>query len=132
MKKKEKPVRMKKLTVRLPEDEWEEWKNAADALKISLSEYIRRNVRFGRVEVIVKNELELPGIRKLMEGYGKIGSNINQIAHYLNAGFPWSQDMLAFLKKQLTDLRIVHNELLKAVRKFNGDIKTYSKQKRAL
>ena len=132
MKNKEKPDGLKKLTVRLPVDEWEEWKSAADALKVSLSEYIRRNVRFGRVEVIVKNELELSGIRKIMEGYGKIGSNINQIAHYLNEGIPWSGDMLIFLRKQLTDLRNVHTELLKAVRKFNGNTKTYSKQKRAL
>lgn len=126
------PEMDKRIEFRLPYEEWLEWKCAADALSMSVAEYIRANVRNGKVEFTIKNEVAIPEIKDLLAEYGKIGSNINQIAHYLNEGAPWSRDMLVYLKRQLLCMELAHHELMNTVRRFNGDHKTHSKPKLAL
>ena len=115
----------KRFEVRLPYEEYLDWKDAADLLNVSIAEYVRSMVRKGRIDLVVKNEVELSGIREIIAQYGKIGSNINQIARSLNEGYPWSDSLRFYLKKQLADLDAMHRMLMEAVRKFNGNTKTY-------
>jgi Bacterial mobilisation protein (MobC) len=48
-------------------------------------------------------------IARLLGQLGKIGSNINQIAHYLNAGRPLNrlEDSIELALRDLAELRIV-------------------------
>lgn len=108
------------ISLRLPKDDLEIWKDTSEKLGISLSEYIRQNVNKGRISYTIKNEVSFSQIKNLLAQYGKIGSNINQIAHHLNAGMGWSKPVLIALRNALGDLNSLNNEVMDFVRRFNG------------
>ena len=57
---------------------------------LTISEYIRRMVIKGKIKgkIVVRQEIiaEVPMLKKLIAEFGKIGSNLNQIAHHYNSG----------------------------------------------
>ena len=119
----------RRFQVRLPSDEFEDWQEAARLLDISIAEYVRQMVRKGRIDLVIKEEVSLEDARQIITEYGRIGNNINQIAHHLNAGYPWSSRLLKLLKEQMDNLDAMHLLLMEAVRKFNGNPKTYRQPK---
>jgi len=58
---------------------------------LTISEYIRRQLMKGKV--IAKYEIvaDVPELKKLVAEFGKIGSNLNQIARHFNQGGIHSQ-----------------------------------------
>lgn len=60
--------------------------NSARNAGITKGEYIRQQLRKGKV--VVKQEIiaEVPMLKRVLGELGKIGSNLNQIAHYYNGG----------------------------------------------
>ena len=122
----------KRFEIRLPSEEYLDWKREAELLNVSMAEYVRQMVRMGSINFVIKEEVDISGIREIMAEYGKIGSNINQIAHSLNAGEAWSRNLLCFLNRQLDALDAMHLLLMEAVRKHNGNSKTYRQPKRPL
>ncbi|MBR3244374.1 MAG: plasmid mobilization relaxosome protein MobC [Parasporobacterium sp.] len=119
----------KRFQIRLPHDEFEDWKDAADLLDISIAEYVRQMVRRGRIDFVIKEEVSLQDAREIITEYGRIGNNINQIAHHLNAGYQCSGDLVWMLKEQMDRLDAMHLLLMEAVKKFNGNPKTYRQPK---
>lgn len=114
----------------LPSEEYLEWKNAADLLNVSVSEYVRQMVRRGSISFVIREEVELSGIRDILTRYGRIEKDISLIAQSLNDGEPGNSDLLCFLKRQLDSLDAMHEKLMEAVEKFNGSSKTYLRPKR--
>lgn len=112
----------RRLEIRLPEEDLEIWRKSAKSLNISLSEYVRRCVSKGKVNFVIKEEISLPEIGMILSEYGKIGSNINQIAHHLNEGMDWDDGLKNNLENQLADLERMHSVLMQTVRRFNGYI----------
>lgn len=94
--------------------------NAAEAADLSLSEYIRRQIMKGKV--IAKYEIvaDVPELKKLIAEFGKIGSNLNQIARYFNSGGIHSQEMRKSINQEITDIY----EMKYAVLKMAGDFST--------
>ena len=84
----------REVKTRISVSEYEEWKHRANLAGITVAEYIRACVRNGRINVIIKNEIEIKPLADIAQQYGKIGSNLNQIAHYLNSTSVWSQRLL--------------------------------------
>lgn len=72
--------------VRLSDFELDRLNQCANLLGISRSEYIRKLL----IEKEIKNHIEIVAdmddLKKLVREYGKIGSNLNQIAKYFNTG----------------------------------------------
>ena len=70
---------------------------------------------------IVANDAEL---RKLTGEIGKIGSNLNQIAHHLNSGGIRSQEIQDEVQECISELFDLRKQLLKIAGENYGDIKT--------
>ena len=114
---------------RISEEEYQEWKRRSEMLGITLSEYIRSNVRKGSTDVVIKKQIEIMPLVEIASQYGKIGSNINQIAHYLNSGEEWSRQLFDSLTFNLQEMYRTTKELAKAVEEINGNHKTQSNEK---
>ena len=122
----------RRVMTRVSEEEYTEWHRRAELLGITVSEYVRRCVRTGKVEIIVKKEISIEPIVQIAAEYGKIGNNINQIAHYLNSTGVWSQRLLDNLNNNLKEMYSTTKNLAKVVDEINGNYKTQSNEKRRL
>ena len=114
---------------RISEEEYCEWKRRAEMLDITLSEYIRSSVRNSETNVIIKREMPVDVLVEIAGQYGKIGNNINQIAHYLNSTGVWSQKLLDTLTGNLQEMNYTTKKFAKVVDEINGDYKTQSNEK---
>ena len=115
--------------VRLTENEYNEWLRKSQLLGITLSDYIRQAVRSSATDVVIKNEIRIEPLVDIAAQYGKIGSNLNQIAHYLNSTGIWSQRLLENLTGNLKEMYATTKKLEKVVDEINGDYKTQSNEK---
>ncbi|MDO4345675.1 MAG: plasmid mobilization relaxosome protein MobC [Eubacteriales bacterium] len=84
------PHRTCVVKTRLTEEEKKAFEEKCRALSLNQSEYLRQAVLCGKISATVKvtqrNAEMLDRISSLVAQYGKIGSNLNQIARYLNGG----------------------------------------------
>ena len=115
--------------VRLTENEYNEWVRRSQLLGITLSDYIRKTVRKSNTEVIIKKEINIDPLVDIAGQYGKIGNNLNQIAHYLNSTGIWSQRLRDNLADNLKEMYFTTKKLAKVVDEINGDYKTQSNER---
>lgn len=71
---------------------------------------------------IIKYELvaDLPELKKLIAEFGKIGSNLNQIARYFNSGGIHSQEIQKSLQQSLSKIYEMKYEVLKLAGNFSS------------
>ena len=65
-------------------------------------------------------------VKKLISEFGKIGSNLNQIAKYFNQGGIHSQEMRAAINQCITELYEMKYKVTKMAGNFHGDTETHS------
>jgi len=126
--KKEKELRHNhNIMLRLTDTEYEIVSTNAKNANISLAEYARKQVM--NKKVVVKYELvaDVPELKKLIAGFGKIGSNLNQIARHFNSGGIHSQDMRKAINQGIADIY----EMKYAVLKMAGDFSTITTNENA-
>ena len=101
-------------------------KSSRDA-GLSISEYIRRQLMKGKV--IAKYEIvaDVPELKKLVAEFGKIGSNLNQIARHFNQGGIHSQEMRQAINRCIAEIYEMKYEVVKMAGDFHGDTETHSK-----
>lgn len=114
---------------RLTKEERQDFEEKCRTLSISQSEYLRQAIFSGKVSTTIKvtanNEEMLTALSNLVAQYGKIGSNLNQIARHLNEyGFPY-RDLATGLKGCVADLAALKFEVLKVIGEAYGNDKTY-------
>ena len=102
--KREEMYRNHRITVRFTETEFSIIKTAAKQANMSLASYVRTQVLKGKVQTKIEIVADVPEIKKLLAEFGKIGSNLNQIAKYFNQGGILSQEMRGEINKRLRDL----------------------------
>ena len=92
------------IMLRLTNTEYEIIAENAKVASLPLAEYVRKQIT--NKKVIVKYEIvaDLPELKKLIAEFGKIGSNLNQIARYFNTGGLHSQEMRNEIKKSITEI----------------------------
>ena len=125
--KKEKELRHNhQIMLRLTDTEYEIVAANAKAANLSLAEYARKQIMNKRV--IVKYELvaDLPELKKLIGEFGKIGSNLNQIARHFNSGGIHSQEMRKAINQSIARIYEMKYEVLKLAGEFHGDTETHS------
>jgi len=100
--------------------------NAAKA-GLPLAEFLRRQVMKGKV--IAKYEIvaDIPELKKLTAEFGKIGSNLNQIARHFNQGGIHSQEMRQTINRCIAEIYEMKYEVIKMAGNFHGDTETHSK-----
>lgn len=94
---------------------------------LSISEYIRKQLMKGKV--IAKYEIvaDVPELKKLVAEFGKIGSNLNQIARHFNQGGIHSQEMRQAINRCIAEIYEMKYEVVKMAGDFHGDTETHSK-----
>ena len=102
---------------------------AAHAADLSVSEYIRRMVTKGKVVVRQEIVAEVPMLKKLIGDFGKIGSNLNQIAHHYNGGGVRSREMYERTQRAISELYAMKYEVEKMGGEFRGYSEAYRRKK---
>ena len=107
--------------VRLSDFELDRLDQCANLQGISRSEYIRKLL----IEKEIKNHIEIVAdiddLKKLVGEYGKIGSNLNQIAKYFNTGGMRSLAMEDEIHQCIADLFNLRKKVLEMAGETNGD-----------
>lgn len=119
--KKEKELRHNhQVMLRLTDTEYEIVSTNAKNANLPLAEYARKQVM--NKKVIVKYELvaDLPELKKLIAEFGKIGSNLNQIARHFNSGGIHSQEMQKAINQGIADIYEMKYEVLKLAGDFTA------------
>ena len=119
------PKRKCVVKTRLTEDERRAFEDKCAALSMSQSEYIRQAVFYSRISPVIRvtahSEEMLTAISSLVAQYGKIGSNLNQIARYLNEYNALSSEVRA----AVSDLAALKFEVLKVIGEAYGNDQAY-------
>lgn len=125
--KKEKELRHKhQIMLRLTDTEYEIVTENAKSTNLPLAEYARKQVM--KQKVIAKYEIvaDLPELKKLVAEFGKIGSNLNQIAKHFNSGGIHSQAMRKAIEQSVSRIYELKYEVLKMAGDFHGNTETHS------
>ena len=81
------------ICLKLTDIELEILNQAASSVGLSRSEYLRRLFLNKPIQISYEVVADIKLLRELVGQYGKIGSNLNQIAKYFNTGGTHSQAM---------------------------------------
>lgn len=74
----------------------------------------------GKVNARFEIVADVDQIKKLIGEFGKIGSNLNQIARYFNQGGVLSSEMRNEIRKSLRDIYEMKYEVMKMAGDFRG------------
>lgn len=110
------------ISFRLDEELYAKIVNTARTAGITKGEYIRRQLRNGRVTVKQEIIAEIPELKKLIADFGKIGSNLNQIARHYNGGGVRSKEMYDRTQRVISELY----EMKYEIEKLGGEFRGYS------
>lgn len=123
------PKRHCVIKTRLTEAERADFEQRCSTLSMSQSEYIRQAIFYSRITPVIRvsqnSEELLTSVSSLVAQYGKIGSNLNQIARYLNEGSPPYQGLSRELREAAADLAALKFDVLKVIGEAYGNDKTY-------
>ena len=119
-------TRTQHINLRLTDTQYEIIRKAAGLAGLSLSEYIRRQVLKGKVTAKYEIVADVPELKKLVAEFGKIGSNLNQIARHFNQGGIHSQEMRQAINKCIAQIYEMKYEVVKMAGNFHGDTQTHS------
>ena len=115
------PSKVKQLPVRMTEDLYEILSNDAMAVGLSKGEYIRRLIV--RSHPVLKPEIVFndPRLLKALGDLGKVGSNLNQIAHHLNGGGMVTDTLCSDIRVALAELSKMRNEIKEMAGEYRGN-----------
>lgn len=109
-----------RVTIRLTDTEFSIIENAATQAEMSISEYMRTQTMEGKVNARFEIVADVNQIKKLIGEFGKIGSNLNQIARYFNQGGILSSEMRNEIRKSLRNIYEMKYEVMKMAGDFRG------------
>ena len=117
------------VTIRFDQETFDRVEATARAADLSVSEYIRRMVIKGKVVVRQEIVAEVPMLKKLIAEFGKIGSNLNHIAHHYNGGGVRSREMYERTQRAISELYAMKYEVEKMGGEFRGYSEAYRRKK---
>lgn len=93
-----------RITVRFTDMEYGLITDAAEETGLTLSEYIRKMVLEVKIAIRYEVVADIPELQKLTAEFGKIGSNLNQIARYFHTGGVRSKTMQDEIQSCISEL----------------------------
>lgn len=121
--KKEKELRHNhNIMLRLTDTEYDIVSANAKSANLSLAEYARKQVMNKKVTVKYELMADLPELKKLIAEFGKIGSNLNQIARHFNSGGIHSQEMQKAISQSIARIYEMKYEVLKLTGDFTSTV----------
>ena len=123
------PKRSHIVKTRLDDEEYSDFLHRLELYGMNQSEFIRQAVSGATIRPVIAvspvNDELLSALGKLTAEYGKIGSNLNQIAHSLNAYHTPYPQLAAELRTAASDLATLKFEILQKVGDALGNIQAY-------
>ena len=119
--KKDKELKHKhQIMLRLTDTEYEIVSESAKAAHLPLAEYVRKQIMKQKVTAKYEIVADLPELKKLVAEFGKIGSNLNQIARHFNSGGIHSQKMRKAIDQSVARIYEMKYEVLKMAGDFQA------------
>ncbi len=115
------------ITLRITDVEYDLIMDMAKEAGMSRSEYLRKIILDAPVEIRYEVVADIEELKKLTAEFGKIGSNLNQIAKYFNMGGVRSKAMQDEIHECVSKLFDLRKEVLKMAGEYNGNFKTHRK-----
>ena len=115
------------IMLRLTDTEYEIVLENAKASSLPLAEYARKLVTGKQEKVKYESVAYIPELKKLIAEFGKIGSNLNQIARHFNSGGIHSHEMQRSIRQGISDIYEMKYEVLKMA----GDFRSLSVERSA-
>ena len=103
------------VAVRFTETEYQLFAEEAERQKISVSEYIRRQTLYGKIEVYYDIATSSEEIKKIREELHRIGINLNQISRFFNSGGKAVDAIIKDVQKAISDIYALGKEMKKLV-----------------
>ena len=123
------PKRSHVIKTRLDDEEYSDFLRRLELYEMNQSEFIRQAVSGATIRPVITvspvNDELLSALGKLTAEYGKIGSNLNQIARSLNEYHTPYPHLATELRNAATDLATLKFEILQKVGDALGNIQTY-------
>lgn len=124
--KKENTLKRKNIiTLKLTDIELELLNEASSITGFSRSEYLRKLLMEKEIHQQIQVVADVDELKRLVSEYGKIGSNLNQIARYFNTGGARSLAVENEIHQCISDLFQLRKEVLKLAGDWNGNRKTH-------
>ncbi|EOS23725.1 hypothetical protein C806_02703 [Lachnospiraceae bacterium 3-1] len=119
--KKDKELQHKhQIMLRLTDTEYKIVYESAKAAHLPLAEYVRKQIMKQKVTAKYEIVADLPELKKLVAEFGKIGSNLNQIARHFNSGGIHSQEMRRAINQSVARIYEMKYEVLKMAGDFQA------------
>ena len=118
------------VSVRLTDAELSVLETACKNAGLSRVEYFRSLLLQKKPEIHIDVVADIEPLRLMVSEYGKIGSNLNQIARYFNSGGENSLEIEDEIRQCIADLFVLRKKVLELAGEWNGNVKTHKKQKR--
>lgn len=115
------------ICLRLSDSELSLLDTHADQCQATRSEYIRNLILEKKMTPKYQIVIDSVEIQKILSEYGKIGSNLNQIAKYFNSGGERSLAMEEEIRRSISELFMLRKEVLRLAGDFSGSNKTHKK-----
>ena len=120
------PKRTRYIHFRVTDDMYELIADEAEKARMSVSEYCRKLATDHKVTVHQEMVFDSSELLKQLGDMGKIGSNLNQIAHHLNEGNPMHEDMKKEIYRCITDIKEIRDNIRSITGEYRGNTKTHS------
>ncbi|MCD7736325.1 MAG: plasmid mobilization relaxosome protein MobC [Lachnospiraceae bacterium] len=101
------------ITVRMNDEEWKSFQSKLEQTETSQSDFIRQAITTAKVHVVLRPVYDSDVLNQIAAEYGKIGSNINQIAKHLNKGNPMTASLQKSLNHCIADLNFLKAQIEK-------------------
>lgn len=109
------------ISIKLTDAEMELLTKIAGRANVSRSEYLRNLLLNKKMTPKYEVIVDIEDIKKLTAEYGKIGSNLNQIAKHFNSGGEYSLSMQDDLYQCIYELSKLKKEVLRLTGEFHGN-----------
>lgn len=100
------------VAVRLTDAEMAVLEQGASTFGISKSEYLRKLLLDKKIQHTIEIVADMDDIKSLVREYGKIGSNLNQIAKYFNTGGERALAIEDEIHQCISDLFVLRKKVL--------------------
>ena len=115
------------ITLRLTDMELATLEKACENTNLSRSDYLRNLIMDKTPQIHFEVVADMDELRNLVAEYGKIGSNLNQIAKYFNTGGERSLVIQDEIKQCIIELFSLREKVLRLAGDWNGNAKTHKK-----
>ena len=113
------------VTLRLTDMELATLDKACENTNLSRSDYLRNLIMHNTPQIHFEVVADMDILRKIVGEYGKIGSNLNQIAKHFNSGGERSLMIEDEIRQCISDLFDLRKVVLRLAGEWNGNSETH-------